>query len=250
MRAALLVFVVACSSHASTPSPPLAAPTGSTVCYAGFSTGMGQRARTIARRIVDPANHRITEDVSHDDAAAHGAKSFHVVMKVDGDHFTMTEDSGAFSGTGTLVGSPWAWTSWTSTSEIPNAAITVESSDELTDTGMTASKQIKKEGKVVASTTDDLKTFDCAQWDTAKAELALPLLDNAACERACRNFATLKFWEHVDPAADRKPLESDLANKVANGLPACVGQCLSAKNAEQTACLGNAKTVDELGACM
>src|SRR5882724_3071643 len=101
----ILAIAAGCSG-ASRPSTLEVAPTARTDCYAGVSTGMGQSSHTIARRIVDPATRTITEDVRHDSAGAHGAKSFHVVMTVDGDHFTMTESSGAFTGTGSLVGDP------------------------------------------------------------------------------------------------------------------------------------------------
>ena len=240
-------LAAACSSHPPTTSP-VAAPVASTACYAGYSSGMGQRARTIARRTVDPAAHQIIEDRSHDDAGAHGAKSFHVVMTVDGDHFTMTESGGAFSGTGTLVGEPWQWSAWTSVSQIPNAGITIESSDELTSAGMKATKQIKKDGKLLATTTDELQTIDCADWDSVKAALAVPILDRAACDRACRNFATLKFWDHIGPD-DHAPHEAELASKLEAGLPACVTQCLAANNPTQTACMGAATSVADLAAC-
>ena len=213
MNRILLVmpWLVGCAGPAALPPAPPALPAATTVCYAGRSTGMGQRARTIARRTVDPAARQITEDVSHDDAGSHGARSFHVVMAVVGDHFTMTETGGAFRGTGTLVGDPWRWTSWTSTSEIPKAGITVESDDEVTPTALKATKQIKKDGKLLATTTEELASFDCADWDKVKAALAVPALDTAACERACRNFATLKYWQGADAAISALPATQQAA---------------------------------------
>jgi len=246
-----LVFVVACSSAPTRPpEPPAPLPAATTICYAGVSTGMGQRSRTIARRIVDPAARQITEDVSHDDAGAHGAKSFHVVMDVDGDHFTMKETGGAFTGTGTLSGEPWQWTAWSSVSQIAGG-IEVESDDELTPTGMKATKQIHQGGKVLATTEDALKTFDCAQWDAVKATLAVPALDDAACDHACRNYATLKFWQGVGDVSDElhQQKATELETKLSQGLATCVEQCLSANDAIVTACLVAAKSVDDLGAC-
>jgi hypothetical protein len=214
------------------------------------STGMGQRSRTIARRTVDPAAKQITEDVSHDDAGAHGAKSFHVVMDVDGDHFTLKETGGAFTGTGTLTGEPWQWTAWSSVSQVAGG-VEVESDDELTPTGIKATKQIRQSGKVLATTEDALKTFDCAQWEDVKATLAVPALDDAACDHACRNYATLKFWQGVGDVSDelRKQKATELETKLSQGLAPCVEQCLSANNAIATACLGAAKSVDDLDAC-
>ncbi len=250
----------ACSgSGARTNSPAAVLPPASTTCYAGMSLGMGQSARTIARRIVDPAAGTIVEDVSHDAGAAHGAKSFHVVMVVEGDHFTMTEAGNAFRGSGTLVGDPWRWTSWSSTAEIPNAGITVDSDDELTSAGMTATKQIRRDGKVLATTKDELKTFDCAEWDKAVAALAQPPLATGGCERACRNFAHLKYWEAAnieiaalppgDQAAARTQKTSELAKGIEEGLPKCVDACMAANNSTQMACIAAATSAAALNAC-
>jgi hypothetical protein len=172
----------------------------------------------------------------------------------------MTEAGGAFTGTGTLAGEKWQWTSWTSVSQIPNTPITVESHDELTPKGMKATKQIKKSGELIATTTDELEAFDCARWDEAKAALTTPaVVDKPACERACRNFATLKFWQRADaeiarmPAADqaaaRAREQQAFTSKLDAGLETCITMCLDAKNPEQTACWGNATTADQLVAC-
>jgi len=259
-RALAASCVLGCSGAASPPRrEPLVTPPASTACYSGLTTGMGQTARTIARRTIDPATRQIVEDVSRDDGGAHGAKTYRVVMAVDGDQFTMTEAGGAFSGAGSLAGEPWRWTSWTSSSQIPNTGITVESDYELTPTGMTATKQITKDGKLLATTRDDLKSFDCADWDAAKAALAVPVLDVALCERACRAFATLTYWERAEPviaalppadqAAARSQQEAELASKLAGGVAPCATQCMSANNAAQTACLARAQTVEQLRAC-
>ena len=254
----VLGIAIGCSgsTHPPTVEPAISA---STDCYAGVSTGMGQHARTIARRTVDPVAKTITEDASHDAAGAHGANSFHVVMAVTDNAFTLSEASGAFTGTGVLVGEPWQWTSWSSVSAIANTTITVESHDELTSAGLHATKQIKQAGKLIGTTTDDLKAFDGAQWDDARAALAVPTLDRSACDRACRNFATLKFWQHAEAEISALPedaqdsahaMKSDqLAKKLEEGLEGCISTCLGANNAQQTGCWGDAKSVDELAAC-
>lgn len=257
---AVLAVLAGCSDRAvPPPAAPAPPPAASTVCYAGLTTGMGQRARTIVRRTVDPTARQIVEDVSHGEARAHSVKTFHVVIDVSGDRFTMKEAGGAFTGTGTLTGEPWRWTSWTSISQLPGAGIEVESNDELTDTGIQAIKQIRRDGKVVGTTTEQLKAFDCASWDQALARIAVPVLDPAACDRACRNFASLKFWAAADPeiarlapeARDdaRKQKSAELARKLDAGIPGCVTQCLSADNAVQTACMGDATSVEQLAAC-
>ena len=255
-----VAVLIGCSAPAKQPAPvPVALPAASTACYAGVATGMGQRSRTVARRTVDPAAGQIREDVSHDAAGAHGARSFHVVMQVDGDRFTLSERSGAFSGSGTLVGEPWHWTAWSSTARLRDAAIEVESDDELTPVGLKATKQIRRAGKVLATTTEELATFDCADWDKAIAALALPALDRPLCERACRNYATLKFWAAMEPEIARSPpaerdtarrdKAAELVGKLDAGLPTCVTQCLAAANPAQTACMATAATVDAAVAC-
>jgi hypothetical protein len=203
------------------------------------------------RRTVDPRARQIVEDVSHGDAGAHRVTQFHVVMDVAGDRFTMKETGGAFTGTGTLTGEPWRWTSWTSTSQLAGAGagIAVESDGEFTEAGIQIADQIRKGGDVVGTTAEQLKPFDCAEWDKATATLATPVLDRAACDRACRNYASLKYWSVADgeiaslpPAARddaRKQKSAELATKLDAGMATCVTQCLSADNAAQTACMAD-----------
>ncbi len=255
MKRIAALVIAGCSAPAK-PAVVTPPPAASTVCYAGVTIGMGQHARTIARRIVDPAAGQIVEDVSHQEA--HGARSFHVVMKVDGDQLALTESGGAFTGTGTLAGEPWRWTSWSTTTKLANG-IEVASDDELTARGMKASKEIRKDGKVVGATVEELATFDCAEWDKAKADLDLPTVDAVACERACRNYATLKFWAVADPAiaqlpaaernAAREQKIAEFATRLDAGLGACVDQCLAAGNDAATACMAAATTADAASAC-
>ncbi len=242
------------------PISSTAPPAATTVCYAGMSSAGEHQARTIARRTLDPAARQIIEDVSHSETGAYGTKSFHVVMDVDGDHFTMKETGGAFTGTGTLVGEPWQWTSWTSIAQIAEAGVEVESRDELTPTGIQATKQIHKDGKVVTTAVEQLTTFDCAAWDTAKAELTAPVLGQALCDHACRNYATLMYWSAVDaelarlPPASRdearKQKAAELAPKLEAGTPACVTQCLASHNVAQVGCMDQATTAEALRACV
>jgi len=261
MKRLALVLLAACPGTAPPPPPaaPLEPPAASVACYQGLSTGMGQAARTIARRTLDPAAGQIIEEVANNDGKA--PKAFRVVMTVEGNRFTMAEAGGAFHGTGTLTGEPWRWTSWTSSSQLPSSTITVESTDELTPAGMKATKQIKRDGKAVATTSEELTRFDCAGWDKAQADLAapVPVLDAAACDRACRNFATLKFWPRAeaaiarlppaDQAAARTQQAAVLARELDTGLAPCESSCLSANNAAQTACMASATSVEQLGAC-
>jgi hypothetical protein len=256
----LLSLLVGCSGPAAPAAAvPAAPPATSTVCYAGVTTGLGQRVRTVMRRTVDPTARQIVEDVRHGDAGSHRVTQFHVVMDVAVDRFTMKETGGAFTGTGKLTGEPWRWTSWTSTSQLAGAGIEIESDGEITETGIKIADQIRKDGHVIGTTAEQLKPFDCAEWDNATAVLAVPVLDRAVCERACRNYASLKYWSVVDgeianlpPAARddaRKQKSAELATKLEAGMATCVTQCLSADNAAQTACMGDAKSLEQLAAC-
>jgi hypothetical protein len=42
---------------------------------------------------------------------------------------------------------------------------------------------------------------------------------------------------------------TELVDKLAAGLPACITACVAANNAVQTACWADAKTADALDAC-
>ena len=262
-NAVVLGLLAGCPGPAPAPpvSPAVAspAPAATTTCYAGVTVGMGQRTRTLVRRSVDPAGAQIVEDVGHDQGEGRGATSLHVVMAVTGDHYTIAEASGAFTGTGTLTGEPWRWTSWRSTTKLASAGIEVESRDELTATNLVTHREIRKDGKVVGTTSEKLAPFDCDAWDRATAELAAPVLDDAACTRGCRNYVRLKFWQASEPkiaalpAAERDAARAEanaaLARRLEAGLASCVAQCLDAHNAPQTACLADAKTADQLAAC-
>ena len=99
------------------------------------------------------------------------------------------------------------------------------------------------------------------------AVLALALLalgackgDPVECEKACRNYATLKYWEKADAeiaalpedqqAAARADKEAKLEGELEQGMNFCVASCTSANNDDQNACLIAAKTVAEAKACV
>jgi hypothetical protein len=248
------LLVASCTPHDKPPRPPVALPAASTVCYAGTTTGNGEEARTILRRTVNPAAGTITEDASHGAESAHGATSFHVVETVTGDQYAMTEARGVFSGSGQLMGEPWKWNQWSSAQHLAKAPIEIDSDDELTDTGMKATKKILQDGKLVTTVVDELRAFDCAQWDAVKAALAVPPLDDAACKAACTNFATLKYWAKTDPAnaltpEQRAASSDELAKQLEAKSPTCIAQCRSANDAVGTHCMATAPSVDALAAC-
>jgi hypothetical protein len=263
MKRIVVVIAAACGGT----SAPVAGPTlgdGApvapvTACYQGVSSGAGQRVQTVARRTVDRANSQIIEDVARGDAGE--VRAFHVVMAVTGDAFTLREAGGAFTGSGTLSGPAWQWTSWVSrtTQLAGGSTVEVESREELTRAGLVAHKDIKKDGKVVASTIDELTAIDCAGWDTARAALAVPVLDDALCERSCRRYATLRFVASAEPELAKLPPDQreaagkqkaeELRGKLEAGLPSCISQCRSANNPTQTACFARAETIQQLAKC-
>lgn len=262
MKRIVVVIAAACGGT----SAPVAGPTLNespvapvTVCYQGVSSGAGQRVQTVARRTVDRANNQIVEDVARGDAG--DVRAFHVVMAVTGNAFTLREAAGAFTGSGTLTGPAWQWTSWVSTTTqlAGGSTVEVESREEVTKAGLIAHKDIKKDGKVVASTTDELTAIDCAGWDAARAALAVPVLDDALCERSCRRFATLRFAVAAEPELAKLPPDQreaaraqkaeELRGKLEAGLPSCISQCRAANNVSQTACFARAETIEQLAKC-
>lgn len=251
MRLALLFVVLASCGGDPKHAQPLddmmepargPLPAASTLCYAGISEGMGEQARTVAKRTVDPAAGTITEDVSNDAQGSHGAHTYHVVMTISDGDFTMKETGGAFEGTGTLSGEVWKWTSWESVSTLPNAPIVVTSKDSLEGDLLITNKEIKQGGKLLATTHEELKEFDCAKYDEAVAALAVPPSDGTTCEAACKNYATLK-----GRAAGKSQADIDAA--ITANVAGCVEQCVGAGNGTQTSCLAAATTVAALDAC-
>ncbi|HEY0987795.1 MAG TPA: hypothetical protein VGD80_12115 [Kofleriaceae bacterium] len=83
--------------------------------------------------------------------------------------------------------------------------------------------------------------------------------DPVKCDQGCRNFASLLYWKKADaeiaaaPADQRDALRKQhlgrFESMVESGIDACVSQCKSAGNTEQTDCLIEAKTADQALAC-
>ena len=83
--------------------------------------------------------------------------------------------------------------------------------------------------------------------------------DRNKCEEACRNYATLVYWETTDaeiaaaPAAERETLKkkklSEFTNYLEQGVEMCTNQCSSANNDEQIDCMRNAKTGPDARKC-
>ena len=141
------------SGHTSAPAAPrptASADVPSDHYYAGTSImTMGGRhvgeTKVLAKRTLDPSSSTITEEVISEDGRSGKASVYVVVMAVNGATFTMTEASGAFEGKGTLSGAPWQWTSWESTSTMPDGGL-VTSKDSLTTDGLRVTKTYAGQG--------------------------------------------------------------------------------------------------------
>lgn len=83
--------------------------------------------------------------------------------------------------------------------------------------------------------------------------------DPVQCEKACRNYAELTYWDEADkeinaaPVAERDALRKDKMGKfshnLSRGVDMCTSQCMSANNDEIINCLINAKTSKQAQAC-
>lgn len=83
--------------------------------------------------------------------------------------------------------------------------------------------------------------------------------DLAKCEKSCRNYATLVYWEKADsdvaaaPAAERSAMKRKYLDKfqreLEGGVDLCINQCSSANNDESMDCMIKAKTAKDAHKC-
>lgn len=64
------------------------------------------------------------------DKSSRGVQKYRVAMHVEGDRLTMTEEHGAFTGSGELRGEPWNWSEVTHTAKLSDGS-RVEASETL-----------------------------------------------------------------------------------------------------------------------
>ena len=84
--------------------------------------------------------------------------------------------------------------------------------------------------------------------------------DPDKCDRACRNYAELVFWEQANAEIDQLPVAerdavrkqkmAELAANLAKGVDLCTSKCISANNTKDTDCLIEAKTAASAKACV
>jgi len=176
---ALTLMLAACGSSAHPAANPAtgagggaggdAKPTALVTCYTGTGAVKlpdGKQVATLealARRTLDPANSAIVEEFVN---FGRKQERYVVTLRVDGSKFTMTEHNQAFTGTGELVGEPWHWTSWHSTSTLPDGT-RVESTDEVTADGIRVQKSVHgPDGALQVTISEEFKTISaeaCAQ---------------------------------------------------------------------------------------
>src|SRR5689334_20301168 len=82
----------------------------------------------------------------------------------------------------------------------------------------------------------------------------------ADCDKACRNYFTLHYWEDADKEIAKAPPEQReairkqkveaLEERMQNGLGMCTSQCKEAADGDESKCMINAKTVKEIEACV
>ena len=81
-----------------------------------------------------------------------------------------------------------------------------------------------------------------------------------ACEKACRNYAQLNYWQNADKAiaaapadqrdALRKKKLDTFERELERGIDPCVTRCVSADNDTQNNCLIRARTFAQAKACV
>ncbi len=84
--------------------------------------------------------------------------------------------------------------------------------------------------------------------------------DPEKCEKACRNYAELIFWEKADAEISAAPVEqrdelrkqrlAEFTRNLENGLNTCTSKCLSANKEEDINCMMGAKTAKQAKACV
>ena len=80
------------------------------------------------------------------------------------------------------------------------------------------------------------------------------------CDKACRNYFALHYWEKANaeiagaPLAEREALRQaklvELEERTNKGIVLCMKQCRTAATKEQVACLIDAKTTADAVACL
>lgn len=134
LAACVAAVAGACASTPTAPpaepaaAPPVEAPSAQAAgvrCWeteeqVTLVTGADQPgARRVLRMTLAPGEGRVVQDALRFDPNPQvPPRLFTVAWQVEGDAFTLSDEEGKISGSGTLVGAPWSWTGWTAESRL------------------------------------------------------------------------------------------------------------------------------------
>src|SRR5262249_19990228 len=89
---------------------------------------------------------------------------------VNGASLTLKEQKGSFSGTGTLAGPAWAWTSWTTTTTVGGGSL--RSRFQVTERGLAGDKALlAPNGAIRVTFTEDYAAIDGGTYELLRAKL-------------------------------------------------------------------------------
>lgn len=126
---------------------------------------------SLIERTVDSAAGKIIERVISVDAEK-PATEYVTVLDVKGTTFTMAAQDHSFTGEGELSGTPWNWTSWTSTAMIAGGQGKVVSQDSLTETGLRVAKTFfSPDGQARVVFSEDLRLVSKEMFTILRTKL-------------------------------------------------------------------------------
>ena len=107
----------------------------------GAPEGQETVSTYLVRRSLFPGQSRITEEL----IPTGGGEHYLVTMEVDAEAATLELEfqDGSYTGTGTLIGPPWAWTGWQTQSTSTVDGSTVTSTDVLGETALIVDKVVR-----------------------------------------------------------------------------------------------------------
>ena len=155
-------------------------PTAKTTYYLGESKVMRPDGLplgnlvALVKREVKPAESTIVETVLMvSSRPGEPVKEYVTTLKVIGSKFTASEKSGGFEGVGELVGKPWEWTGWSSTSKLTGAnGGMVKSTDTLGGRGLIIAKEVySADGAMRVKITEDYASIDGATYELLRDKL-------------------------------------------------------------------------------
>jgi hypothetical protein len=172
--AAYAALVVVGGGRTSSGIEPIEVETTYYLGESKMTTPDGRLIRTslsLVKRVVNKEERRIEEHVLS--ISEKDSKLFTVTMSVKDSEFTISEQSGSFTGEGELIGEAWKWTEWKSVTKLAGGAGTVTSEDKLTDRGLFVKKSFAGgDGKVSVQFEESLAPISPTTYELLFARLA------------------------------------------------------------------------------